>query len=332
MKRLPIKSPHFLYLEKAFAEWLDILGYSEGTVYYLPICVREFFHYMEQKGRTQIQQIDTPLITSYYAQLSQRKNLRRGGGLTRPGLTRPGLTRPGLSNNYLNTHLLALEKLFEYLRKNAKLILPVIPIAKEAPDTQPITPLTMDQIKRLYEATQTYQVTKPAYALRDRAILALLYDCGLRRNEAVTVLVPDVDLINRILTVRKGKGGKQRRVPFSKSTAIHFNDYLYTARPRFARWKVNGSDPSFILTKSERKKRGDICYERLKYIKQHAPELKGIRLHPHLLRHSIATHLLYQGMSLEKVAQFLGHSSLESTQIYTHLISEVEIIEQNPSY
>lgn len=311
MKKLTLTSPSFIYLENAFGEWLDVLGYSKMTVYYLPTLVRAFFYHLEQQGLTQIEQIDTPLVTSYYAQLSQRKNYRRDGGL---------------SNSYLNSHLLALQKLFEYLRKYANIVLPVIPIAKETPNPAPITPLTMAQVRLLYQATQAYQATKPAYALRDRAILALLYDCGLRRSEAVNVLVVDLELTNRILLVRKGKGGKQRRVPFSKSTAIHFNDYLYTARPRFAQWKANRHDPSFILTKSPRKQRGDICYERLKYIRQHVgdSELKNKRrLHPHLLRHSIATHLLYQGMSLEKVAQFLGHSSLESTQIYTHLMETI---------
>lgn len=310
MKQLLIKSSHFIYLEKAFAEWLDVLGFSSSAVNQWPDRVREFFHYLEAQGYIQPKAIDTTILEAYFTHLSQRKNLRRKGNL---------------SNNYLNTHLLAIQKLFEYLRKNAQIELPSIPITRELPDTQPVAPLTIDQIKQLYEATYSYPNTHPIYGLRDRALLSLLYDCGLRRNEAVTLQVPDVELNNRILFVRRAKGGRQRSVPFSKATAIHLIDYLYTARPKFAQWKTN-SDPSFLLTRSHKKVTGDLCYKRLKFIQQHVADSElnnSINLHPHLLRHSIATHLLYQGMTLEKVAQFLGHSSLESTQIYTHILQSI---------
>lgn len=307
MKQLPIKSPAFTYLEHAFKDWLDVLGFSPSALTQWPHFLREFFHYLESQGHTQIHTIDTPMIRTYFAYLSQRKNHRRPAGL---------------SNNYLNMHLMAIQKLFEYLRKNTDLNLPAIPITRELSDTQPITPLTIDQVRQLYEATHTYYNTPATYGLRDRAILALLYDCGLRRNEAMTLHVSDIDFHNRTLFVRKGKGGRQRLVPFSQPTAVHLMDYLYTARPQFAQWKTQPS-PFFLMSRSHQSISGNFCYTRLQHIHRHAPDLKGIRIKPHLLRHSIATHLLYRGMSLEKVAQFLGHTSLESTQLYTHILQSL---------
>lgn len=308
MKQLPLKSSSFIHLEKAFGEWLDLLGYSSSVVYSFPLFVREFFHYLECRGQTQIHQIDTPIIKAFYGQLSQRRNLRRGGGL---------------SNSSLNHHLLALDKLFEYLRKNAKLTLPAIPIPKELPDTQPVTPLTTDQVKSLYEATKTYEAREPVLAKRDRAILAIYYDCGLRRTEGVKLNVADINFDNRTLYVRLAKGGKQRFVPFSKTTAAHLMDYLYEARPKLH--LSTSPTPAFFLNVRGQRAGGLALIRRLKRIQSYSddPGLKAMDLYLHLLRHSIATHLLYQGMALEKVARFLGHSSLESTQLYTHLMEKV---------
>lgn len=309
MKHLPIKSPAFIYLEQAFRDWLDVLGYSSALVYNLPHYAREFFHYLECRGHTQIQQIDTPIITAYYEQLSQRKNLRRSGGL---------------SNNYLNSHLLALDKLFEYLRKNANLILPNIPIPKELPDSKPIIPLTTDQIKSLYQATKDYEAREPVLAKRDRAILAIYYDCGLRRTEGVKLNIPDIHFENRLVHVRYAKGSKQRFVPFSKTTATHLMDYLYEARPKLH--LPTSKTSAFFLNVFSQRAGGLALSRRLKRIQSYTddPDLKALDLHLHLLRHSIATHLLFAGMTLEKVSQFLGHSSLESTQHYTHLMDQLD--------
>ena len=101
MKNLPLKSPSFQYVVRSFREWLDILGYAPSTVYQLPNYVHEFFHYLEQKGITEIQQIDNPDFIAHFDQLKSRGNTRRGGGL---------------SGNYLNKHLQGLYKFAEYLR------------------------------------------------------------------------------------------------------------------------------------------------------------------------------------------------------------------------
>lgn len=308
MKNLSLTNPAYKYLEQSFKEWLDVLGYSTSTVRYFPTFVREYLHYMESQGYTSIHDIDIPIIRTYYRQLSQRANQKRGGGL---------------SNSYLNTHINALNKLLEYLRTQARVMLPPTGIPAETPNPEPVVPLTSKQIKSLYEATKTYEEEKPALALLDRAILAIYYDCGLRRNEGVNLNLSDVDFDQRLMHIRKGKGGKARTVPFSKSTSEHLQNYRYEGRSHFVR---SAKQDTFLLSlRWGSRSNGGTLNKRLKYMQSQTEDavLQQQHLHLHILRHSIATHLLYQGMELERVAQFLGHYSLNSTQIYTHLVQEV---------
>lgn len=243
-------------------------------------------------------------------ELSQRKNERRGGGL---------------SNNYLNIHLNALDRLVEYLRKRARMELPALEIKKEVPNPRPIVPLTTGQIKSLYEATTTYEDQHPLYAKRDRAILALYYDCGLRCNEGVQLNVSDLYLDSRLLHVKQAKGGQERFVPLGKATVKHLVNYLYDARPSLMNEEKVGA---LLLSIKGNRINGLALNRRLKYMQGHTedPILQQQEIHLHLLRHSIATHLLLEGMDLEKVARFLGHKSLESTQVYTHILSDAETI------
>ena len=333
MKKLNLKTPAFRYLEKSYGEWLDVLGYAPSTVRSFPNYIREFLHYMEKNGYTQINQIDIPLIKKYYKTLSQRANQRQGGGL---------------SNNYLNTHLNAIDRLLEYLRKQARIEIPITGIPKETPNPEEVTPLTLEQAKKLYEAVDIYaEAREEIYSrqdnhpitLRDKAMLAVFYDCGLRRTEGVSLNVSDIHYDNRLLEVRQGKGGKARFVPLSKTTQAHLQDYHFEGRPVLMKKpnepaRLNGparmgsggrSDgEAFFLNNRGERINGNTFNKRLKEIQQYSDDaaLRQMNLHLHILRHSIATHLLYQGMSLEKVAQFLGHYSLESTQIYTHLMDK----------
>ncbi|MEQ9168887.1 MAG: tyrosine-type recombinase/integrase [Fulvivirga sp.] len=316
MKKLTLQTPAFRYLEKSYGEWLDVLGYAPSTVRSFPNYIREFLHYMEEKGYTQINQIDIPLIKTYYKTLSQRANQRQGGGL---------------SNNYLNTHLNAIDRLLEYLRKQARIELPLTGIPKETPNPEEVTPLTLTQVRKLYEAVEIYEEVREenyirsdnhAFSLRDKAMLAVFYDCGLRRTEGQSLNVSDIHYDNRLLEVRQGKGGKARFVPLSKTTQTHLQDYHFEGRPVLMR---KSNEEAFFLNSRGERASGGTLNNRLKKLQQYSDDavLRQMNLHLHILRHSIATHLLFQGMSLEKVAQFLGHYSLESTQIYTHLMEKV---------
>lgn len=306
MKNLPIKSQAFQYVEKSFREWLDVLGYASSTVYGLPNHIREFFYWMEQNGKTQITQIDVPEIKNYYEQLKARGNTRRGGGLR---------------NSYLNKHLQALYKFAEYLRQSGRLILPYLNIEWETDDTREIVWLTQEEIKDLYKATEGYNEGTPLepFNARDRAMLTIFYGCGLRRNEGYSLDVSDINFDRQILHVRKGKAYKERFVPFNKTNAKYLQDYMYDARPQIVKDK---KEEAFFISQRGVRMQSQSMSLRLKLLQQRTDNLtlqqKDVRLH--VLRHSIATHLLQNGMKLDKIGRFLGHSSLESTQVYTHLI------------
>ena len=162
-------------------------------------------------------------------------------------------------------------------------------------------------------------------------LLAVFYGCGLRRNEAANLRVEEIDLDIRTLKVLKGKTYKERLVPLSKSSAQHIQEWIYDHRPTLlvspgggdGRRPEGAVDALFIRAGGKALSGGQL-YSRLKVIQQQveSAELRAKTIGLHTLRHAIATHLLEAGMELQKIARFLGHSSLESTQIYTHLIEE----------
>ena len=306
MKKLPLKNKSYQYLERSFKEWLDVLGYAQSTVYSLPNHIREFFHYLEQyEGSPTLKEIDVPLIRNYYQQLKTRSNERRGGGL---------------SASYLNKHLQGLYKFTEYLRKSGKMKLPHLGIRWEEDGAEEIEYLTQEEIAELYKCTYGYNENTHLELLntRDRAILTVFYGCGLRRNEGYHLDISDINWERGTLHVRKGKNYKERFVPFNKTNSKYLEQYVYDVRPQMVKDKREGS---FFISQRGKRMETQSMALRLKLLQQRSEDMKlqekNVRLH--VLRHSIATHLLENGMSLEKISRFLGHSSLESTQIYTHL-------------
>ena len=319
MKRLPVVSPAYQYIEKSFKEWLEALGYSWQGVYYMPIQIRGLLNYLERQNKAQLADITTEAIKDYYYnELKQRKNFMRDAGT--------------LSNKHLNKNLQALRKFTEYLRQTGKLQIPILNIKQEEIIENKPTVLTEEEIMQLYKATETIpdkmKHAKPRefYEMlnhRDRAMLAIFYGCGLRRNEGYHLDIADIRLESAIVHVRKGKGYKERFVPISKKGMENITAYLYDARPMMIR---DNKEEAFFLNHNGRRLGGQmlmLCLQSLGRRTNNA-ELQQKEIGLHTLRHSIATHLLAHGMNLEKIKDFLGHSSLESTQIYTHLINENE--------
>jgi integrase/recombinase XerC len=137
-------------------------------------------------------------------------------------------------------------------------------------------------------------------ALRNRALLELLYSAGLRSAEAVGLDLGDVDFEREALHVR-GKGDKERLVPLGEEAAHHLARYLRDARPSLAR----GAEDAVFL--SARGRRLDTSM------------VRRLVRHPHRLRHAFATHLLEGGADLRTIQELLGHASLSTTQIYSHV-------------
>lgn len=307
MKKLKLHNESFKLLVISYKEWLDILGYAESTVYQLPNHLQEFFYYLEKNSIRNINQITAKIIKEYYSELKERANERQSGAL---------------SKSYLNKHQQALKKFKEYLQNHNHKGINIHLKSEKQPTEEKLNILTQSEIKQLFRATE-FSHTESRFRLRDKAILAILYSCGLRRNEAVHLDISDILFDKERVFVRKGKNYKERYVPINRRNAEILEDYIYEARPEFYQSNLN---EALFVNKNGTRMQGMSFANRLKAIVQATNNKtiaeKGITLH--ILRHSIATHLLQKEVPLESIKTFLGHSSLESTQIYTHLLKTIE--------
>jgi len=152
-----------------------------------------------------------------------------------------------------------------------------------------------------------------ALAIRNRAMFELTYASGLRVSEVLGLAVSGVDLGGACVTVT-GKGDKQRVVPFGREAARWLGAYLERARPRLAGRQRHGT--LFVNARGGPLSR--MGFWKLLRERARAAGLAG-RVHPHALRHSFATHLLEGGADLRVVQELLGHASVTTTSIYTHL-------------
>jgi integrase/recombinase XerD len=152
-------------------------------------------------------------------------------------------------------------------------------------------------------------------ALRDRALLELMYACGLRASEAIGLEVADIDLDEAVLRAR-GKGSKERVVPVGRAAIMAVRIYLERGRPAL----VHGGTVAhlFVNFRGESLTRQGLY----KIVRRHA-STAGLaeRMSPHTLRHTFATHLLAGGCDLRSVQEMLGHADVATTQLYTHLSS-----------
>ena len=308
MKKLNLNSTNYNALLISFKEWLDILGYAETTVYNLPNHLREFFYWLEYHGHSDINRITTQDVTNYYKVLKERSNQRIDGAL---------------SKSYLNKHQQALKKFREYLvQHNAKTPLRVHLKSESQPTEERINILSQSEIKELFAACN-YSNKRKCIRIRDKALLTIFYSCGLRRNEAVYLDIKDVLFDKERIYVRKGKNYKERFVPINKYNLRILEAYIYDGRPDF---NIKDNTEALLLNQHGTRLQGMSFANRLQAIVAATENKIIIEKHitPHTLRHSIATHLLQKEVPLESIKHFLGHSSLESTQIYTHLLKTIK--------
>ncbi len=322
MKSLIITSQHYNYLLQSYKEYLQVTGYAIKTAKAWPVHVQEFLHYIESRNIQHITAIQTNHINDFISHIKQRKNNSRDGGL---------------SSSMINSIINAVNAFAKFLNSTGKYILDLTMQREETSTTEKHI-LSVAEIKQLYEATfLPYEWNSIAMGQRDRAVIALYYGCGLRRGEGVQLNISDIDLQSKLLFVRKAKGNKQRYVPIAAKHLQDIGDYIKEGREWFlyyhevfADWKhknkgtalqkkEGAADDAFLVT--QHGTRFITPESRIKYLQQKAQIEKPVTLHG--LRHSIATHLLQSGMDIEEIAKFLGHASLASTQIYTHIINEL---------
>jgi Site-specific recombinase XerD len=219
MKSLILQSSHYRYLEKAYREYLQILGYAEPTVKKWPEHIREFLHYLESIHVEHITSVTVHHVNDFTTYIKRRRSHRKNGS--------------ALSANHINTILNAVSVFAKFLNTTGNYFLD-ISTDREQVEVIERTILTVSEIKQLYEATFLPQRQNPlAIGQRDRAIIAVFYGCGLRRSEGRALNIADIDLENKLLFVRKGKGNKQRYVPIANKHFEDIKSYLQEGREWF---------------------------------------------------------------------------------------------------
>jgi len=283
-----------------YAVWLTTLGFSSGLVYDYKFRAKDFFIYLQEQNVNQINFINQKHIEKYFEYLQVRKNKRRTGAL---------------SASHLNHNFMAIDKLLEFLHQMGMNTAPIPTNYRIKPDKEQriknIQPLTKEEIKTLQANINDIYSQLPfkqreAKQEQLKLIFALYYGCGLRRNEGYKLTVNDIDFDKKTIFIKQGKNYKDRIIPMNTSVLKALEHYIYNYRN---------------LQKVKHKRLFLSTTGTLNNSLQDLQKLTDIdkKLTLHILRHSIATHLLQAGMSIESIALFLGHSSLESTQIYTHL-------------
>lgn len=183
--------------------------------------------------------------------------------------------------------------------------------------------LSPRQMRMLVEAPKPVEQVDPKAPpppplhLRDRAMLELMYACGLRASEVATIRVKDLHPTLSVVVVT-GKGNKQRLVPIGTPAQHAVREYLEVCRPRLAPSGETKAQGRLLLSRSGRPLERVAVWQLVKKNALSAG-LKGV--HPHMLRHSFATHLLTGGADLRVVQELLGHADIATTQIYTHVDS-----------
>lgn len=217
------------------------------------------------------------------------------------------LMEKGIQNRSINRKISALKSFYKYLLKTGSISqYPLdgyksLKVAKKI--VVPFSQKEMEGLKEFYEETDSFE------AVRNKLIIELLYTTGMRRAELIGLTLPQIDLNTKQIKVL-GKRNKERYIPLLESTIYIIMEYIKE------REKVKTQSTHLLLTKTGKQVYDNLIYRVVKnYMNLVSSKEKKS---PHVLRHSFATHLLDEGSDLNTVKELLGHSSLASTQVYTH--------------
>lgn len=301
-----MKAP-YTEVHEEYVKWLGILGFSNTSIGGFARNIKIFFEWLESRQVSDISLLTNKHLTEYYGYLQTRPNKLYVGR--------------GLSATQINQNMDAINKLCEFLYQHGMENAPIPPNFRIKMDEEDrirkIEPFTQSEIKELYDCIDLIYPNQD-YDERERKqqqmrlVFALFYGCGLRLSEGMKLTIQDVDFERKTIFVHQGKFYKDRIIPMNGSVLKIVENYIYNFR------KTYKTDHNrLFVNKKIILRRGLVELQKT----TDNPQIQQKRLTMHILRHSIATHLLQNGVSIENIALFLGHSSLVSTQLYTHIIN-----------
>lgn len=295
-------NPKYILLLADFSTHLKTLNYSQGTNKSAVYSTKDYLIWLENAcpstdGNVALISTNTETLKLYFEKLTTQANQKTGDCL---------------SVNYLDKIRSSLQLFYSFLRLTQTEIYPnpVFPIFKKSNSIP--TVLSKTEVQLLFKMCSDDLLGK-----RDRAILSLYYGCSLRRQEATNLNREDVDFDRGTLFISKSKTRQQRYVFMSDEVAQFIEDYVYNVREKLLDPKQY--ECALLVAQGGKRMANETVVYRFKKLVEATKNKALIHKNPslHTLRHSIATHLLHAGMKLENIALFLGHKSLDSTQIYT---------------
>ncbi len=262
---------------RAAERFLQSPSLSDATRRAYRVDVEEFCEWLRVR-KTKLERVDVGVLAAYVADL---------------GAARSGRTPRKLAPTTISRKLAAVRAFLRFSLGPAR-----VPDAPLAPRRRRRLPETLKE-REVDEVLEELDDGGPL-ALRNRALVELVYSAGLRSAEAIGLDLADVDFDQETVHVH-GKGGKERVVPLGEEAAHWLARYLRDARPELAQ---GANDALFLSARGNR---------------LDTSTLRRLVPHPHRLRHAFATHLLEGGADLRTIQELLGHSSLSTTQVYSHV-------------
>ena len=258
--------------------------------------IDDFIAFLNEEGITSFEHTDRIVVMNYIASLRQRDGV--SGAMKNTSIARK-LSSLRSFYRYLNEFIGIQENTFLYV-KGPK-------ISRRIPEF-----LFYDEMELFLSSFDLQKEVD----LRNRALFELMYACGLRVSEIVALRLEDIDFIDQVVHIT-GKGDKQRIVPFydmAKEILLH---YIEEVREKW----IQKEKHSIVFINQRGK---GLTTRGVQYLMQKQADAlnMSIHIHPHMFRHSFATHLLDNGADLRLVQELLGHSSLSTTQIYVHVSQE----------
>jgi integrase/recombinase XerD len=263
---------------------LHSLGYSKNVVNNYPKYAQQLINFCQELPEN----ISTENIKNYHQYLQNKPNQRKAGNI---------------SESHIYSQLLAIKLYFDYLQKTKIIIKNPYHLKVKQPTKNQRKILTQEEIKILYQNCKN---------LLEINILNLCYGCGLRRNEVILLNIKDLDFEKKLLYIRKGKGKKRRVIPLTTKMIKDFRHYLKQTE---SFRKVN----TILVNRQGNIITGNKLYLSFKNLLKRTANINENDYCLHSLRHAIASHLLENDMRIEMVRDFLGHSQLITTQIYTRI-------------
>lgn len=282
-------------LVKAFKQSLQVKNYVAKTTRQVIWKLQKFIDYLESKGIVCVNEITKEAVQAYQVEVCQTLNAK------------------GYPNSiaYQNSMTCAMKQFVTFLWERDYIVAnPAKDIHyAKTPKTLPRSILTPTEVKNLMRVIDT----KTAIGYRDRTLFELLYSSGIRRTELRTLTLQDVDYDEGFIRVI-GKGSKDRVVPIGRIACRYLENYIKSVRPTLVRAPYN----IWVFLSY----RGNQLDENIiaQLAKQYAKKAKIKKnIHCHTFRHSCATSMLRNKADIRVIQELLGHSSLNTTQVYTHV-------------